>query len=465
MLLRDTNAGRSAGFITEMSAYAAGALARDLPAEVAEKASFHILDTLCAMLTGADLAVGRKALAYAETLGETGASAAVGARRRLHPADAALVNGMLAHADETDDSHPAAIGHPGCAIVPAALAAAEANAASGRDLLRAVVLGYDYYARMNLALGARHIYDRGHGPYSIGGAWGAAAAAGALYRLPTERMTFVFSNVAHQTGGIATWMRDHDHTEKAFHFGGLPARNGVSAATMVAAGFSGTDDVIEGRGNFMDAYSDRPDRDVLVEDLGQRFEIMLTNIKKWCVGSPIQAALDSLQYLMETEGVSADTLASMVVELPTNVVDVVEDRGVPDINCRHCLALMLADGRFGFHASHDYARLADPRVLELKSRIRLAPSDMLAAAKPIRQAIVTATLADGRTVARRTHAVRGVIENPMSREDVVAKATDLLSMRLPPAEAAAFIETILDIQSMPDIRALRSVLEAAAPAM
>jgi 2-methylcitrate dehydratase PrpD len=459
MLAIDPAPRRASGFITEMSAYAADALGRSPPAEVVEKAAFHILDTLCAMLTGTDLAVGKKAHAYAATLGETGTASVVGTARRLHPADAALINGMLAHADETDDSHPAAIGHPGCAVVPAALAAAEANAASGRDFLRAVVLGYDYYARMNLALGARHIYDRGHGPYSIGGAWGAAAAAGALYRLPPERMTFVFSNVAQQTGGIATWMRDHDHTEKAFHFGGLPARNGVSAATMVAAGFSGTDDVIEGRGNFMDAYSDRPDRDVLVEDLGQRFEIMLTNIKKWCVGSPIQAALDSLQYLMETEGVSADNLASMLVELPTNVVDVVEDRGVPDINCRHCLALMLADGRFGFHASHDYARLADPRVLALKSRIRLAPSDMLAAAKPIRQAIVTATLADGRTLSRRTYAVRGVIENPMSRQDVVTKATDLLSMRLSPADASAFIDTILAIDSLPDIRALRGVLE------
>lgn len=441
--------------ITRMSVYAASAQGQTLPDDVVEKARHHILDTFCAMITGARLAVGEKALAYAATLGEVDGAAVAGSNRCLHPADAALINGMLAHADETDDSHPAAIGHPGCAVVPAALAAAEANSASGAAFLRAVVLGYDFYARMNLALGAKHIYDRGHGPYSIGGAWGAAAAAGSLYGIGAERMAYVFSNVAHQTGGIATWMRDVDHTEKAFHFGGLPARNGVSAAAMIANGFSGTDDVITGRGNFMDAYSDAPERDILVEDLGARFEIMLTNIKKWCVGSPIQAALDSLQWLMANEGVSAGNLVDMVVELPSHVVDVVEDRGVPDINCRHCLALMLADGQFGFHASHDYGRLTDPAVIALKAKIRLVPSDMLAQAKPIRQAIVSARLTDGRSVSRRTHAVRGVVENPMARADVVLKARDLVTPLLGTATTDDFLATVLALETVPDMRRLR----------
>jgi len=452
----------TASVIARMSAYAAGATRLALPEIVVEKAKHHILDSFCAMITGARLEVGEKALAYAATLGGVDGASVAGSDRCLHPADAALVNGMLAHADETDDSHPAAIGHPGCAVVPAALAAAEANGASGEAFLRAVVLGYDYYARMNLALGAKHIYDRGHGPYSVGGAWGAAAAAGALYGIDAERMAYVFSNVAHQTGGIAVWMRDKDHTEKAFHFGGLPARNGVSAAAMVKSGFSGTDDVITGRGNFMDAYSDQPDRELLVEDLGSRFEIMLTNIKKWCVGSPIQAALDSLEFLMAEAGVTATNLVDMVVELPSHVVDVVEDRGVPDINCRHCLALMLADSHFGFHASHDYARLADPAVLALKARIRLVPNDELALAKPIRQAIVTARLTDGRCVSRRTRAVKGVVENPMARADVVAKARDLVTPLLATA-TDDFISTVLELESVADMRRLRRYFQTTQP--
>lgn len=444
--------------IVPMASYAAGALRQSLPDEVVEKAKHHILDTLCALITGVRLHVGEMALSYSHTLGTGSGASVTGSARLLHPADAAMINGMIAHADETDDSHPAAIGHPGCAIVPAALAAAEHNGRSGADFLRAVVLGYDYYARMNLALGPSHIYARGHGPYSIGGSWGAAAAAGALYGVDAERMRYVFSNVAQQTSGIATWMRDVDHMEKAFHFGGLPARNGVSAASMIAHGFNGTDDVIHGRGNFMDAFSDAPQRHLLVDELGSRFEIMLTNIKKWCVGSPIQAALDSLEYLMAAEGVSRDSLVSMEVLLPSHVVDVVEDRGVPDINCRHCLALMLVDGRFGFHASHDYARMADPDVLAMKARITLLPSDELADAKPIRQAIVRARLVDGRLVERRTYAVKGVVENPMDRADVILKAHDLVGSLLGD-RTDAFFDCVFGLEDVPDIRALRFFLQ------
>ena len=459
-LMTHSDKNREHFYINRMSAYAANALSDTLPDHVAEKAKYHILDTFCAMITGARLTVGEMALSYSKTLSQSADKAAgiVASDSFLHPADAALVNGIMAHANETDDSHPAAIGHPGCAIVPAALAAAEANASSGSDFLKAVVLGYDYYARMNIALGSNHIYARGHGPYSIGGAWGAAAAAGALYKIDAERMAYVFSNVAHQTGGIAVWMRDKDHMEKAFHFAGLPARNGVSAAAMIAHGFSGTDDVIEGRGNFMDAYSDNPDRDILIGELGTRFEVMLTNIKKWCVGSPIQSALDSLEYLMENEGVHLGNIEKLTIELPSHVVDVVEDRGVPDINCKHCLALMLVDGRFGFHASHDYARLQDPAILAMKNKMSLLPSAELADALPIRQAIVTAVLLDGRTVSRRTYAVKGVVENPMDRNDVIRKAQDLLSPLLK-QETDEFIETVLNIENLSDIRALRTVLQ------
>lgn len=446
-------------YINTMAAYAANAAEMTLPDDVVEKAKYHILDTLCAMITGTTLSVGKMALSYSETLGETGASFVVGNGRQLHPADSALINGLLAHANETDDSHPAAIGHPGCAVVPAAMSVGFVKDVSGQALLRAVVLGYDYYARMNIALGSDHIYAKGHGPYSIGGSWGAAAAAGSLYGLSADEMVYVFSNVSHQTGGIAVWMRDKNHQEKAFHFAGLPARNGVSAASMIAHGFSGTDDVIEGRGNFMDAYSDAPDREILTGELGQRFEIMLTNIKKWCVGSPIQSALDSLEFLMAEEGVTKDNLEHLYIGMPTHVVDVVEDRSVPDINAKHCLALMLADGYFGFHPSHDYSRMEDPEVLGLKAKMTLAGAPELDDAKPIRQSIVTATLKDGRVVSKRTYSVRGVHENPMSREDVVRKAEDLLTPLLK-ERTSAFIASILDLENMQSINELRPYLTA-----
>ena len=120
-----------------LSAYIAGALRRPLPPEVVEKAKHHLLDTVAAMVSGARLPPGRKAIAFARSRGGP-REACVAAGGFLAGAEnAALANGMLAHADETDDSHAPSLTHPGCGIVPAALAMAEREGRDGRSLLRA----------------------------------------------------------------------------------------------------------------------------------------------------------------------------------------------------------------------------------------------------------------------------------------------------------------------------------------
>src|SRR5262249_7470684 len=138
----------------ELSSYLAEALALPLPAAVAERACQHVLDTVAAMVSGSRLPPGRLAIAYARQLGGRREASIAGSRIMTSCVNAALANGMLAHADETDDSHAPSRNHPGCAVVPAALAAAEATQASGEQFLRAVVLGYDVAARVNYALGA-----------------------------------------------------------------------------------------------------------------------------------------------------------------------------------------------------------------------------------------------------------------------------------------------------------------------
>jgi len=182
--------------------------------------------------------------------------------------NAALANGMLAHADETDDSHAPSRTHPGCAVVPAALALAERTHASGETFLRAVVLGYDVCARVNLALGADAVAAASRSTHSIGGVFGAGVAAGALLRLGAVQVRHLLSYCAQQASGVASNVRDVEHIEKAFDFGGMPARNGVAAATMVAHGFTGVDDVFSGERNFFEAYAGDPDPAQLADALG-----------------------------------------------------------------------------------------------------------------------------------------------------------------------------------------------------
>src|SRR5215510_15159153 len=383
-----------------LSEYIAGALVRALPDAVVEKARHHILDTLAAMVSGTELKPGQLAIGYAKTQVSTPEASVVGTRLRTAAVNAALANGMLAHADETDDSHAPSRTHPGCAVVPAALAIAERQHTSGEQFLRAVVLGYDICARVNQALGPDALAAASHATHSIGGTFGAGAAAGALLGLDAEQVRHLLSYCAQQASGVACNVRDSEHVEKAFDFGGMPARNGVAAATMVAAGFNGVDDVFSGERNFLDAYSARPKPSQLAEALGERFEIMATNIKKWSVGSPAQAALDALTQLMESTPFATDDIASIRVHLPARSARTIDNAPMPDVNVQHLMALLLVDGQLTFQSVHHHARMEDPSVLAVRKKIELVPSEELMEARPRRQAIIEIVMRDGRELSR-----------------------------------------------------------------
>ena len=306
--------------------------------------------------------------------------------------NAALANGMLAHADETDDSHAPSLTHPGCGIVPGALAMAERERRNGTVFLRAVALGYDVGCRVTQSLDAYEFRNDGHSTHSFGPMFGAAAAAGALAGLREIQVRHLLSFAAQQASGISCWMRDGEHVEKAFDFGGMPARNGVAAATMVAYGFTGVDDVFAGERNFFVAYGRKPDPAVLTRGLGEIYEIMNTNIKRWSVGSPIQAPLDSLLDLIREHQIKAEAIDRLVVRVAHQGANTVDNRAMPDICLQHMCAIMVIDGKVTFASSHDQKRMRDRKVLALRSRIELHGDDALSAAMPSRQGIVEVSL-------------------------------------------------------------------------
>ena len=144
---------REPTLIESLAGYIASALQRPLPPEVVEKTKHHVLDTIAAMATGSRLKPGELATRFAASLGGAPESMVIGSKVVTTAVTAAMANAMLAHSDETDDSHAPSLTHPGCAIVPAALAVAEREDASGEALLRAVALGYDVGCRIGRAMG------------------------------------------------------------------------------------------------------------------------------------------------------------------------------------------------------------------------------------------------------------------------------------------------------------------------
>src|SRR5262245_21960601 len=328
-----------------LSTYMSGARERALPDAVVEKTKHHVLDTLAAMISGAELLPGQAAIRFARGYGGDRIATVVGSDVLTGPIEAALANGVLAHADETDDSHAPSLSHPGCAVVPAALAVGEQVGIGGTHFLRAVALGYDVGPRVTMCLGipalSRELHKSSH---SIAGVFGAAAAAGCVAGLARRQMRWLLDYTAQQSSGIAAWQRDSDHIEKAFVFGGMPARSGVTSALLVRAGWTGIDDILSGPDNFLIANAPNADPAVLTEKLGERFEITRTNIKKWSVGSPIQAPLDALELLAKRRPFEAEQVRKVVVRLGTREASVVNNRDIPDICLQQMVAVMLLDG-------------------------------------------------------------------------------------------------------------------------
>jgi 2-methylcitrate dehydratase PrpD len=446
--------------MSQLSAYIAAAARRPLPAAVIEKTKYHVLDTIAAMVSGSRLKPGKKAIAYVKILGGAKEATVIGSGVVTNAANAALANGMLAHADETDDSHAPSLTHPGCGIVPAALAMAERERQSGTTFLRAVALGYDVGCRLTQSLNAYEFRNDGHSTHSFGPMFGAAAAAGALAGLRERQVRYLLSFAAQQASGVSCWMRDVEHVEKAFDFGGMPARNGVAAATMVASGFTGVDDVFAGERNFFVAYGRKPDPAALTRGLGKIYEIMNTNIKRWSVGSPIQAPLDSLLELIREHQIKADEVEKLVVRVAHQGANTVDNRAMPDICIQHMCAIMLIDGRVTFASSHDQKRMRERKVLALRSRIELHGDDTLSAAMPSRQGIVEVSLKDGRMLRQHTRAVRGTAENPMTRAEVNDKAHDLMAPVLGRPRARKLCDAIWKLEKIRNLRLLRPLLRA-----
>jgi len=445
--------------MNKLAAYMAGALRRPLPANVVEKTQHHIADTLAAILSGSRLLPGEQAIRYVATQGGNKEATVMGTRLRTSAVNAAFANAMSAHADETDDSHQAGFFHPGCGIVPAAWAMAECTGASGRELVRAVALGYDVGARVNMALGGVKFSLAAHSAHTFGALFGAAAAAGALAKLDAQQMRWLLSYTVQQASGVSCWMRDPDHIEKAFDFGGMPARNGVYAASYVKHGFTGVADVFSGPRNFWDAYAGNVDAKHVTRELGRTYEIMRSNIKKWSVGSPIQPALDALEHLIQQHGLTAANVTRLQVQVQDSESYIVDDRDMPDICMQHLLAVMLLDGKVTFASSHDVRRMKDRKVLDVRKRIQYSGSAALTRAGG-RQAIVEVTTRDGRTLRHHTPVVPGAWENPLSRAEVDAKAHDLISAVIGKRRSLALLDHVWRLERVKDVNALRPLLVA-----
>jgi 2-methylcitrate dehydratase PrpD len=447
---------RISPLMAQLSAYIASAATTPLPPNVVEKTKAHLLDTVAACISGSRLEPGKKGIEYARQKGGTLEAQVITTDFLTTVGNAAFANAMLAHADETDDSHKRSRSHIGCSAIPAALAMGEREGASGDALVRAVALGYDVGSRVLFALGPLKFHQAGHCTHSFAGVFGSTAAASTLARLSPAQTGWALSYAAQQAAGITSWRRAVDHVEKAFVFAGMPARNAVEAVAIVAAGFTGVNDVFTGAQNFFITFGQEPNPALLVDGLGERYEILETTIKKWTVGSPVQSVLDAVSILIKQNGIAYRDVSEVAIRMAPVEIDTVDNRAMPDISIQHLVSLLLIDGDLTFDSSHDEERMHDPLVVALKQKVTLVPDP----AREPRRAHVAIVTSDNHSFSHQAGPVHGSPENPMSREDVTQKALGLLAPVLGKANAGELIDVLWNIEKVGNVRELRKLLRA-----
>ena len=442
-----------------LARYMVEARERSLAPHVAREAKHRILDTLAAMVSGAHLKPGEMAIRFARSQGGVAEATILTTDIRTSAVNAALVNGMLAHADETDDFEPVTKAHPGSAVVPTALAMAEREGRSGKELLSAVTLGYDLCCRFLLALGPDLVRGSHRSAEGTSSTMGSVGAAASLARLDEKGMRYALSYAAQQVSGLWSWVRDAEHVEKAFDFSGMGARNGVTAAIMAQMGFTGVWDVFDGEHNALAALSTAPKPEEMVAGLGSRYFVTETAIKPFSVGYPIQAPLDAFLTLHREHGLTVNNVERIVVRLPEDGARIVNDRSMPDVNCQHIIAVALVDGTVSFEDSHSYERMKDPKVRAAKERVQLIADPKLMDPAAPRSGRVEVTLRDGRSVSHFTRHAPGTKENPMDTERVNAKARLLMGPVLGAGQTEGVIRRVNAAEELDDVRELRHFLK------
>jgi 2-methylcitrate dehydratase PrpD len=437
---------------TRVAAHAAKARSCRLPPDVIEHAKLHILDTIAAIVSGSELEAARVSQRYAQSVGGAPHASVLGTGIRAPLVEAALANGMAAHADESDDSHEHSQTHPGCGVIPAAIVFAEQQRSHGLDFLKAVVLGYDMTIRFAEAIGRGMSFKNSSlSSFSYGALIGGGYAAGSLAEFDESKFRILLNYLAQEASGLTTWRLDERHTLKSYVFAGMPASNAVKATMLVRSGFTGGGDVLDvSNRNMLDAISSDPCPEALVDGLGQHYRIVETDIKKYPVGYPIAAPLAALEKLLAAYSIDPAHVTEIRVFYHEDWYKVIGDQSrMPDVNLRYCLAVTLLDGSLTFAAAHDTARMASPDIVDLGSRVRMLGPD------PHQDrfaATVELVVGDQVFRAEQDGNVLGRAKNPMSKAQVQAKAFALMAPVVGEVGARRCIQRIDNLDQVADMR-------------
>jgi 2-methylcitrate dehydratase PrpD len=435
------------------------------PAEARRRAAIALSDTVGVILAGApETAAGiiRRTVA-AES---RGTCRVLGTSDVASAADAALANGVAAHAHDYDDMCFVSLAHPSCALVPAVLAVGEVTGAPGSDVIDAYIAGFEIECRLGLVMNPRHYHERGWHCTSSIGTLGAAAASARLFGLDAASTVHALGIAASLAGGVK---ENIGSMVKPLH-AGMAARNGVTAAQLAKAGFEASELSIDGPQGYLVAMDSQKPPSALANvtaDLGSRWEILDTGItvKLYPSCAATHPPLDVLLQLKRLHKLTAEDIAAIDVEVDSMTPRLlIHSRPSTALEAKFSMPFCAAAAIVFGHPSletFDVTRIRDPRIQKLLPLVTLRANPAFDAAAPLSQANVTVRLKDGRTIADRADGARGY-PGRLSEDELHTKFVACAQRSLPYSVAIEVRDLLRGIETMSNIGELTQLCSTAA---
>jgi 2-methylcitrate dehydratase PrpD len=422
-----------------------------------------ILDYCAVTLAGSVQPWGLMLTEWAERHGAAGKAPLIGSGRLAGAATAGLVNGTSAHGYELDDTHDASMSHPSVAVITAALAVGSETGASGREILPAIVAGYEAMARTGMAANALGVLTHGNHPTCLFGPFGAAAAAAKLLGLDAAGMARSWGLALSMASGANQFSYEPKGTMVKRMHGGIPAQNGIIAAQLAEIGIEGPMQALDGPLGFLAVYGHNPDPSKLMKPKDAAFEIHNISVKPYSCCRKFHSLIDALDQATEGFTIDAANIARIRVHSPQNAITG-HQMARPDsvmaaqYSMPYIVGATMAYGPERYDA-FDTPHHGDRRILDIIDRIVVEHEERFDPMVPKKMPhSVDIELADGTVRSAEVLDSLGTPEHPLSDEGVARKARALLATVDPGIDLDRIIEAVDGVAALDDIATLAGML-------
>lgn len=441
----------------ELAAFASQLRGEDLPPATVDMAKRLLLDGIGCLLVGSRGETGRNATAMVRRVGGQPQATLITDLQQASVRDAAFVNGICLYSVGLNDVHKPAGTHSGGCIIPALLAVGEWQRAPGVALLAAMTAGYEVAGRVGRAVRPSH-RERGFHPTGTCGTFGATASAGRLLGLDAAQMASALGIAGSQAAGL--YECHHDGTSTMIFHAGRAAQNGVEAALLTQAGFTGPATVLEGSKGFFRATADHVDVAAAMADFGQRFEIDATSFRPYFGCNSTIAASGATAMIAQASRIGAAQVERVTVHCHPVVAQDNAD-GDPQtmlaarLSLPFNIALVLVNGDV-LSGDLDEKSLHDVAIRGLLPKIEVRAD----AGMPRYGSRVQLRTIDGRCEERAIAEPRGSAPHPLLWDDVVQKFRRLVKPLVRPEAQENVIDAVANIENI-DAPTLMATLRAA----